>query len=289
MADFIFKQEILQEFLPVINSDLTKTLDMVLSANGMQAATTEIIKKGIRELNAPSTATSAEDVGIAYDKSNTTKSVRSSVTNICQVNAKFVSLTNTQTALESGRLTYEVQDRILELKQDINLCLWTGVYNDATVSGNRAMGSIVKDVPVGNVVSKAKASTTVADFTALIIKLKKAGTPTHIFGGYQMIKDITTKLKATEQRTQNDSRIALDVDSISVAGVTLMVVIDESVPADTCYIGTTRFLEFYFVNPLRTEQLAKTGLTTDYAVSMESCVINRNPLNWGEIHFTDND
>lgn len=280
MADVIRVERILEDFLPVIDSNLTRTLDLVLK-NGIFKANDIVVTKGTRELNAPSSATANEADRIADGKA--TKSTRGTVDNTCEIITKYVSLSDTENALEGGRLATEISDRILEIKQDLNMHIWTGTEKK---TDPRAMGSLISKIPSSNKLSKLEAELTKEDFVAAVNKAKKAGVVDTIFGNYTAIMNIAKLLKASETRAQNDGNISLDISKIVVAGQELIPVFDESVPAGTVIIGNSKMLEFYALTQLRQVELARTGRTADYLVDMEATVVCRNPKNFYVITAT---
>lgn len=275
MANVTRVETILTDFLPVIDSNLTRTLDIVLR-NGIQKANDIVVTKGTRALNAPSNTTAAEADRIGEGKAR--KSTRSTVSNICEIITKYVSLTDTETALESGRLATEIQDAILELKQDFNYHLWNGTRKN---TDPRAMGSILSQIPGANKISKEELAK--EDFVEAVNKAKKAGVVNAIFGGYDAIMNIAGLLKADETRIQNDGTISLDTSKIIVAGQELTPIFDEAVPEGTVVIGDSRFLEFYLLNPLRQVELARTGRTADFMVDIEATALLRNPDNFAAL------
>ena len=277
MADIITQETVLQEFLPVINSNLTNTLDLVLQ-NGIYAAKSTIVTKGTRELNAPSSATAIEKDRIATDGSNTRKSARATVSNVCEVVDKFVSLSDTETVIEGNRLATEVSDAILEAKQDINLHIWGGSYS---IADPRKMGNILKDTPSGQKISHLKAEMTKNIIVNAVNTAKKYAALNTIFGSYDAIQYIAGLLKASETRIQNDGSVSLDINKLTIGGQVLNVVLEENL-TDSVVLGNKGLLEFYALNPLK-----QTGRTTDYMIGLEYTVLNRNPKAFYEITVTD--
>ena len=201
---------------------------------------------------------------------------------MCEIIVKYVSLTDTETALEGNRLATEIQDAILELKQDFNSHIWNGVKKG---TDPRAMGSIISQIPASNKISET--DLTKEDFVNAVNTAKKAGVVNTIFGNYDAVMYIAGLLKADETRIQNDGTISLDTQKIIVSGQELTPVFDESMPPNTVVIGNSRFLEFYILNELRQVKLAKTGRTIDYLIDMEGTVLCRNPKNFFVITKAD--
>jgi hypothetical protein len=282
MADIINKQTILKDFLAVINSNLTTTLDIVLQ-NGIFKANNIVVLKGTRELNAPSDATATEKDRILSDGSNTRKSQRATVQNTCEIIDKFVSLSDSETALEKNRLATEIEDAILEIKQDMNRHIWLG-----TLSNNdpRRMANVLAGTPASHKITKTKAEITKDMIIAGVNTAKKYSTVNTVFGGYDAIQFIAGLLKASETRVQNDGTISLDITKLTIAGQTIDVVFDETL-ADSVVFGNRRMLELYTLNPLRQIALSKTGRTTDYMVDIEYTVLNRNPKAFYQIKVSD--
>lgn len=273
MADIIQNNVVLQEFLPVYNSNLTPTLDLVLR-NGINDANKQIVViKGTKELNAPSADTALEKDRIAADGSNARKTPRASVQNTCEIITKYVSLSDTETILEGGRLASEIGDAILELKQDVNMHIWKGVLSN---NDPRKMAGILTATPAGQKVTKVKADMSKELVVAAVNTIKKASVVDTIFGGYDAVQYLAGLLKAAETRVQNDGSIVLDVNRITIAGQVFDIVYDESLENQVVF-GASKVLELYALKPLTQTALSKTGRTTDYLIDMEYTVLNRNP------------
>ncbi|SKA75181.1 hypothetical protein SAMN05428976_10271 [Clostridium sp. USBA 49] len=280
MADVIRNERIITEFLPVIGGNLTRTLDIVIK-NGVFQAKDVIVVQGTREINAPSAATATEADRIADGKAR--KSVRGTVSNTCEIITKYVSLTDTETALEKVRLAKEIEDAVLELKQDFNYHLWNGTRKDIDP---RAMDSILRQIPTANKISKAKANFAKQDFVDAVLKASKAGIVTTVFGGYDTVSYLADVVKATQTSQQNSDMVNLDTNIIIVNGQKLEIVTDEAIPDNTLVLGNPKYLEFYLLNQLRQLELARTGRVVDYMVDMEATVLLRNPKNFVSINLT---
>lgn len=282
MADIIQKEVVLQDFLLVLNSNATRTLDKVL-LNGTEKAKTIVVVKGTRELNAPSDDTSIEKAALAADSANARKSARASVSNVCEVISKFVSLSDTETILENARLANEVSDAIIEIKQDLNKHIWDG---SKSLNDPRKMGHILTETPAGHKSTVTKAELTKDVITAAVKKIKAYATIDTIYGSQDAINQVVKAVSAAETRTQNDGTINLDITSITISGQKLEVVIDETL-VDKVVFGASKMLEFNFLKELSQVELAKRGRTVDYMIDVECTILNRNPKAWFQITISD--
>lgn len=137
-------------------------LTTLLLANGqIEKATGKIHTWRERTLDATANITVAE--GADADPDTFTKSTRVELSNVCQILLKTTAVSGTAQATAGTSVTdlfsQEINDRLIELKINLEKQLLTSTKDDGSVSGVRAMAGLTSWVDANNVITPAEALT----------------------------------------------------------------------------------------------------------------------------------
>jgi hypothetical protein len=203
------------------------------------------------------------------------QSSRSSVSNTCQILEKVTSVSGTVRALAvkgiGDEFLAEIQDRLVELKRDIEWYTLQGTKTAESGTTPRQMGGVLNMVAAGNVVDlSADEGVTPGTLTEnSVLDMLQAMWEAGALGTYYCF------MNATEKRTFNalfkDSsaaRLLLDA-SVNKFGIMcqtydsdfgrIEIILNRWMPADTIFAVDLDYVEIAELRPAFYEDLAKTG------------------------------
>ncbi|MEY9972188.1 hypothetical protein ABH966_002562 [Lysinibacillus sp. RC46] len=78
------------------------------------------------------------------------ESRRRTLSNVQQIFARAVAISGTADAMKNGRFTEEIQDRLLEMKLEIERVLIKGIFDDGSTGNPRKMKGLINWIEAGN-------------------------------------------------------------------------------------------------------------------------------------------
>lgn len=190
------------------------------------------------------------------------ESARAELSNILEIFKKGASISGTALAMKSNQLAEEVNDRLLELKTNMEKKLINGVKNDGSLTPFiRQMGGLIAWADASNAVS-ATTSITENEIKEVMRNLWNQNLAE---GNYYALvnADIKEQIDALYKDRYNYNHLTTNfgllVDSISTNYGTLNFVLSKHVPVDKIVTFNDSYVDLAYLREPHFEPLAKSG------------------------------
>jgi hypothetical protein len=204
-----------------------------------------------------------EDISAVEGEDTTvfTESGRRELNNVLEIFKKGVSVSGTAIAMQSNQFASEVNDRLLELKVNMEKKLINGVKDDGSTSGKRKMSGLIEFADAANAVNVT--GTVTEDHVKQV--MRNLWNQDLAEGTYYALvnADIKEQIDAIykdrysyQHKTTN---FGLIVDSIETNYGTLNLVLSKHVPADKMVVFNDAYINLVYLREPAFEPLAKTG------------------------------
>lgn len=210
------------------------------------------------------TLDNTEDIS-AVEGADTTvffESARAELSNILEIFKKGANISGTALAMKSNQLAEEVNDRLLELKINMEKKLINGVKNDGSLTPFiRQMGGLISWADASNAVS---ATTSVTEDNIKEV-MRNLWNKNLAEGNYYALvnADIKEQIDALYKDRYNYNHLTTNfgllVDSINTNYGTLNFVLSKHVPADKMVTFNDSYVDLAYLREPHFEALAKTG------------------------------
>lgn len=274
---------------PITNIDLSKEIlvvnpvltpiSSILLGKGTVKANNTIVQKRIKTLS--ETASGKRKEGASAPDAETT--AYTTVTNNMEIFSKSAKVSGTVAAIEGNKkaaLAKELNDRLLEIKGDMEYAFINGIKADESAGSGRAMNGLLNLVDENNIID-ARNKTYNEDLIldALQAMFNTGGT----FGTLYMVanpsvKRLTDKIfKDAQNVTINfipgNTTVGLVVKAIATDFGIVNLVMSNAMPAKTVLIFNADVAEVHELRKVIYEALAKTGDAESGQVVGENTVI----------------
>lgn len=252
------------------NIDLTKEISLIhpadtplttlLLANGnYDKATSKIVTWREKTLNTD------EDISVEEGSETTEfqESARAEKNNVCQIFKRAVAVSGTAMASEvvgiSDMLAEELNDRLIEMKINMEKAFLNGVKSDGSDDGIRKMQGLINFVPAANKVNRVFGEDA---FKATVRKLWENGLAT---GNYVALvnADLKEQIDALYKDQYNyiaqEDKFGLVANKINTNYGVVNLVLDRHMPVDQICVFDPAFVRIAFLRQPTFEPLAKTG------------------------------
>jgi Family of unknown function (DUF5309) len=205
-----------------------------------------------------------EDISAVEGEDTTvfTESGRRELSNMLEIFKKGVSLSGTAVAMQSNQLNREVEDRLLELKINMEKKFINGIKKDgSTAPFKRQMSGLIEFADATNAVSVTGAVT--EDKVKEVMRnlwnqdLAEGNYYALVNADIKEQIDAIYKDRYSYQHKTND--FGLKVDSIETNYGTVNLVLSKHVPADKAIFFNDSYLNLAYLREPAFEPLAKTG------------------------------
>lgn len=213
------------------------------------------------------TLDSTEDISVAEGSETDTfqQSTRAEMNNVCEIFKKAVSISGTANASEitgvPDLFSEEVNDRLTEMKINVEKKLINGVKDDGSVSGIRKMQGILNFALPEQTVQAASAIT-VENFKATVKKLWDAGLSTAEYIGMcnaDMKEVIDSFYIGDYNYVAQEKMFGLVVEYIRTNYGTVALVLNRHMPTNKLVVFNPAFFRVTYLRKPFFEMLAKTG------------------------------
>jgi hypothetical protein len=196
------------------------------------------------------------------------ESGRAELNNVCEIFKKAASVSGTVQAIsvpgQPNVFAAEVNDRLIELKVNMEKALTTGTRNDGSASPYiRRMDGLDKFVDPANVVSGATAGVITEDeIKQTVRKLWEQGLPT---GEYFALvnadikEQIDEMYKGSYRYIAQENVFGLTVDKLRTNYGDVNFILSRHVPENKLIVFDVNYLDIAFLRQPMFEMLAKTG------------------------------
>lgn len=208
------------------------------------------------------------------------ETARAELNNILEIFKKGASISGTALAMKSNQLAEEVNDRLLEIKTNMEKKLINGVKNDgSTTPFIRKMSGLIEFADATNAVS---ATTNVTEENVKEI-MRNLWNQDLAEGNYFALvnADIKEQIDAIYKDRYNynhkTTNFGLLVNSIDTNYGTVNFVLSKHVPADKMVVFNDAYVDLVYLRQPEFEPLAKTGDSVKGQVIAESTLKVASP------------
>lgn len=197
--------------------------------------------------------------------------------NIVQLLRKAVNVSDTAQAVSAEHITdlfaQELNDRMLEIKRDLEYYLINGVKDDGLTGNARQMNGLLKFVEADNKLTKAKID--MITLQAMAKKMKIAGTASQNmvllcdYNTFDVVADLFVD-KTMYAGVTNE--FGSPVQKLNLTYGAIVPYVIDNMPADTALMVNMDFLKLGILQGrgLAYSELAKTGSSTKGMIEMEN-------------------
>lgn len=207
---------------------------------------------------------SASELQEGADITEFSASKRVERNNVCQIFAKGVAVSGTAQAIGvkgiNDLLAEETQDRLKEIKVDMEVALTAGEFDDGTSTGIRKMKGLSSFVTEENTVKAAKL--TEAQFKNTVKKIWEKGNTNGEFLALvnaDLKEDLDAIYKDAYFYQAETNEFGLVVHKVITNYGVVNVMLSRHVPADELIIVDEEYLRIAFLREPGFEDLGKTG------------------------------
>lgn len=228
--------------------------------------------------------------GLALEGADATefqKSARSYEKNVMQILSKAINLSGTSTAVSAEAIAdikaHEINNRMLEIKRDLEKYLVTGTYRETETSTlGRQMKGLVNFATAGNTISQAGAIT-LANLQEMAKKMRKNGVSSQdmvLLCSYDVMDSVQTLFADKVQYQGVTNEFGSPVMKINLTYGSAVVYTVDAMPEKTALLVNMDHLKISELRPLQYENLGKTGDSEKGILTVENTlkVLNTNAI-----------
>lgn len=246
----------LSKEIAVVGVEYTPLTSLLL-AKGIEKATSTIYTWRERSL------VHDEDISAVEGEDTTkfTESGRRELNNVLEIFKKGVSISGTAIAMQSNQFASEVNDRLLEVKVNIEKKLINGIKNDGSTAPKRQMAGLIQFADPTNAVS-VKGKVTEDHIKQAMRNLWNqdlAEGQYYALVNADVKEQIDAIYKDRYSYQHKTTNFGLVVDSIETNYGTLNLILSKHVPANKMVVFNDAYVDLVFLREPVFEPLAKTG------------------------------
>lgn len=267
----------LKEEIVLVSPKDTPLVSMLYSMGKVVPATDITVSWRERELNSTVSAIKKEGA----ESGEALKSKRTMFSNLCQIMERVTSVSGTLEALRpygvGDEYAKELEDRLTELKRDMEYYFLNGVKANEDVGNGRQMNGLLNLVSSDNVINKSSSALLLSDLEDGMQKMWEKGCN----GDVYLFVNATEKRKINRFFLDNDitintqvldTKIGLKVDTVETDFGTIHIVLDRHIPTGTVLGIDLDLVEVAELRPAFHEVLAKTGDYTKGHIICENTI-----------------
>lgn len=255
------------EIFAEINPAQTATLTQVIDAKGVGSASGTIVQKIVKNL---SKAANSGGKAEGADAGAAEKSTKTTVKNVTEIYSKVAKVTGTANAINAASYSEELNDRIAEIKEDINTNMLNGVFSESDPRKMKGLLNFAnKTVTVADVLTEAELDEAI-QAVATKGDLRLAVAPADMLKVQRnLIGD-----KAAINLTTKEVVAGIFVNEyISAQGVNVKIYAEPALATGNYMLFDMDKVEYQELRPMAVEPLAKTGDAESALVVTEVTVI----------------
>lgn len=262
---------------------------------GVQATplTSLLIAKGVEK--ATSTIYTWREKALSHDEdisaeegADTTQfqvSARRELNNVLEIFKKGVSISGTAQAMNAAQLAEEVNDRLLELKINIEKKLINGIKDDGSTSGIRKMSGLIEFADKQNAVNVAGEVTedTIKEIARKLWEQDLAEGNIYAFVNADIKEQVDAIYKDRYNYNHITTNFGIVVDTVNTNYGVINFVLSKHVPADKMVVFNDNYVSLAYLREPQFEPLAKTGDSTKGQVIAEATLKVASPKGVGVV------
>ncbi|MGG3892506.1 SU10 major capsid protein [Geobacillus stearothermophilus] len=248
----------LSKEIAVIGVEATPLTSLLLAKENVEKATSTIYTWRERSL------VHDEDISAVEGEDTTkfTESGRREMSNVLEIFKKGVSLSGTAIAMQSTQFASEVNDRLLEVKVNIEKKLINGIRNDgSTAPFKRQMAGLIQFADPANAINVTGKVTEdhIKQAMRNLWNQDLAEGTYYALVNADIKEQIDNIYKDRYSYQHKETNFGLVVDSIETNYGTLNLVLSKHVPADKMVVFNDAYINLVYLREPVFEPLAKTG------------------------------
>ncbi|MFD2638426.1 SU10 major capsid protein [Piscibacillus salipiscarius] len=270
--------------IAVIGVQATPLTSMLMAKGNIEKALSTVYTWREKTLD------STDDISAEEGSDTTTfyESARAELNNVLEIFKKGASISGSAQAMKSSQLAEEVNDRLLELKINMEKKLINGLKDDGSTSGIRHMSGLIEFADASNAVAATDAVTEDNIKTAM----RNLWDQDLAEGTYYALvnADIKEDVDAIYQDRYNynhkQTNFGLVVDSVTTNYGTVNFILSKHVPVDKAVFFNDAYVDLAYLREPHFEPLAKTGDSVKGQVIAESTLKVGSPKGVGVLTVT---
>lgn len=189
------------------------------------------------------------------------KSVRKEYNNVLQIFKKAVEISGTAEKMANGQFTQEVQDRLLEMKIQIEKTLINGLKDDGSSTGIRKMSGLIEFADTTNAVTETieKTVDSVKKVARNLWDKDLAEGTLYVLIGADAKEVVDEHYKGSYSYQHTTTNFGILVDSVNTNYGTLNFVLSKHIPADKVIVFNDAYVDLVTLREAHFEPLAKVG------------------------------
>lgn len=256
-------------------------LTSLLIAKGVEKATSTIYTWREKALSHD------EDIS-AEEGADTTEfqvSARRELHNVLEIFKKGVSISGTAQAMNAAQLAEEVNDRLLELKINIEKKLINGIKDDGSTSGIRKMSGLIEFADEQNAVNVTGEVTedTIKEIARKLWEQDLAEGNIYAFVNADIKEQVDAIYKDRYNYNHITTNFGIVVDTVNTNYGVINFVLSKHVPADKMVVFNDNYVSLAYLREPQFEPLAKTGDSTKGQVIAEATLKVASPKGVGVV------
>jgi anti-sigma28 factor (negative regulator of flagellin synthesis) len=258
------------EAFAIANPENSATLTQVIAANGVGTATGPIEVEVIKTLSKTGASGGKAE---GSEASASEKSSKATIKNACEIYMKTAEVSGTAHAINQASYSDELNDRIAEIKEDINYNMLNGVLSETDPRKMKGFvkfaantvaveGDVMSEVELDKAIQKLN---TKANVYLAVNPADKLAVQTNLIGD-----------KAAVNLTSETVVAGLNINKyVSAQGVTVKIYTEPALPTGTCLLYDMAKAKYKELRAMEVVPLAKTGDFDRAMVRTEvTCMIN---------------
>jgi Family of unknown function (DUF5309) len=243
--------------IAVIGVQSTPLTSLLMAKGKLEKATSTIYTWREKSLSHDEDISAEE----GSETTNFTESARRQLNNVLQIFKKGASVSGSAQAMNAGQLSEEVNDRLLELKINLERALINSLKDSGEVSGIRKMSGLIEFADQTNAVNVT------GEVTEDTIKqvMRNLWNQDLAEGNYYALvnADIKEQIDAIYKDRYNYNHVTTNfgllADSVNTNYGTVNLVLSKHVPADKAVFFNDQYIDLVSLRDAHFEPLAKTG------------------------------
>lgn len=245
--------------IAIIGVQATPLTSMLMAKGNIEKALSTVYTWREKTLDdtADLSAVEGEDTTVFYE------TARAELNNILEIFKKGASVSGTAIAMQSSQLAQEINDRLLELKINMEKKFINGLKNDgSTTPFKRQLSGLIEFADASNAVTQTGGAVTEQTIKDVMRNLWNQDLAEGTY--YALVNaDIKENIDAIYKDRYNYNHVTTNfgllVDSVSTNYGTVNFVLSKHVPVDKMVVFNDSYINLAYLRQPAFEPLAKTG------------------------------
>ncbi|MGE7219644.1 SU10 major capsid protein [Priestia koreensis] len=246
----------LSKEIALIGVKSTPLTSMLMAKGSIEKALSTIYTWRERTLNETNdlSAVEGEDTTVFYE------SARAELNNILEIFKKGASISGTALAMKSTQFTEEITDRLIELKQNMEMKFITGLRKDgSTTPFKRQLSGILEFADPTNAVTGLVTEANIKQLMRNLWNKNLSAGEHYLFVNADIKEKIDEIYKDKYGYNHVTTNFGLLVDSINTNYGEVRIVLSKHIPVDKAILFNESYLDLVFLREPTFEPLSKTG------------------------------